>query len=67
MCPSNIPTVGASTDIDYDDKIVLKQKYNVILPFWYLDILSEESQLQSLRESWDTFCLISFVYKGPLP
>jgi len=48
-------------NIDYDEKIVLKWKYNMILPFSYLDILSEESQLQSQRESLDTFCLISFV------
>lgn len=61
MCSSNIPPVGASMDIDYDEKIVLKWKHNMVLPFWYLDILSEESQLQSLRESWDPFCLISFV------
>jgi len=61
MCSRNIRTVGASMNIDYDEKIVLKWKYNMILPFSYLDILSEESQLQSQRESLDTFCLISFV------
>jgi len=33
MSFTNFPTVGASLDIDYDDKIVVKWKYDMVLPF----------------------------------
>lgn len=32
ICSSNIPSMGTSMNIDYDEKIALKWKYNMVLP-----------------------------------